>query len=185
MILDFFPVIIGQSIYDRDNFGYMYRKKSLTSFVLLVLEKSIDGYVRFEDFAYHHYRYRYGIPELKKSSLAKALKRLREGGLVELVSDEQLAFRITDRGREKAVLANLLVEDEKWDGKYRIVIFDIPEKRRVVRDLLRVKLKGWGFVPWQRSVWVTKKNCAKPLRNFIKSVGIKDWVMVIESDNVD
>lgn len=162
----------------------MYRKKSLTNFVLLALEKSVDGYVRFEDFAYHHYRYHYGIPELKKSSLAKALKRLREGGLIELVSDEQLAFRITGKGREKALLASLLIEEDKWDGKYRIVIFDIPEKRRIARDLLRIKLKNWGFVPWQRSVWVTKKACKKPLRDFIKQVGINDWVMVIESDDV-
>lgn len=162
----------------------MYRKKSLTNFVLLALEKSIDGYVRFEDFAYHHYRYHYGIPELKKSALSKALKRLRESGLVELVSDEQLAYRITDKGREKALLASLLIEEDKWDGKYRIVIFDVPEKRRIARDLLRIKLKNWGFVPWQRSVWVTKKNCTKTLRNFIKQVGIKDWVMVIESDDV-
>lgn len=163
----------------------MYRKKSLTNFVLLALEKSVDGYVRIEDFAYHHYRYQYGIPELKKSALSRTLKRLREGGLIEFTSDEQLAFRITDRGREKAVLAELMLDEGKWDGKYRIVIFDIPEKRRIARDLLRSKLKSWGFIQWQRSVWVTKKNCTKPLRDFIKQVGIKDWVIVIESDNVD
>lgn len=163
----------------------MYRKKSLTNLILLVLEKSVDGYVRIEDFAYHHYRYQYGIPELKKSALARALKRLRENGLIELISDEQLAFRLTDKGKEKAVLAEMLLDEGKWDGKYRIVIFDIPEKRRVARDLLRAKLKIWGFVSWQRSVWATKKNCTKPLREFIKQVGIKDWVIVIESDNVD
>lgn len=163
----------------------MGKKDSVGKFALLVLEKTVDGYVRFEDFANHYYRYHYGAPELKKSSLAKALKRLQEGGLIELVSDKQLAFRITDKGREKAVLAELLLEEDKWDGKYRIVIFDIPEKRRVARDLLRIKLKNWGFVPWQRSVWATKKNCTKTLRNFIKQVGIKDWVMIIESDDVD
>lgn len=159
-------------------------KRRITDFVLLTLEKSIDGYVRTEDFAYHHYRYHYGIPELKKTSLSQALKRLREGGLIELVSDEKLAYRLTDKGKEKAVLASLKFDNRKWDGKWRLVIFDIPEKRRQARDLLRSKLKQWEFKHFQQSVWGTKKNCTKPLKDFIKSVGIEDWVMVVESDNL-
>lgn len=156
--------------------------------MLLVLEKSVDGYVRFDDFINNPGRYAYGAGweyPLKKSEISRALKRLRENGLVDLIDDNELILRLTDKGKEKAVLANLLLEDEKWDGKWRIVIWDIPEKRRVARDFLRSKLKGWGFIPWQQSVWVTKKNCTKPLRDFIKQVGIKDWVRVIESDNVD
>lgn len=162
----------------------MGTKKSLTSFILLVLEKSIDGYVRFEDFAYHHYRYHYGAPELKKASLAQALKRLRERGLIDFVSDDQLAFRLTDKGKQKAVWESVFMEDKKWDGKWRLVIFDIPEKRRQARNLLRASLKNWGFKHWQQSVWATKKNCTEALRKFIKDVGIEDWVMVVESDNV-
>lgn len=166
----------------------MYRKKSLTNFILLALEKTVDGTVRLNDFinnpGYYNFYSGWDYP-LKKSDLAKTLKRLREKGWVDFVEDKELMVRLTDPGREKSVLANLLMEEGKWDGKYRIVIFDVPEKRRLARDLLRLKLKGWGFVPWQRSVWVTRKNCTKPLRDFIKQTGIKDWVIVIESDNVD
>ena len=159
-----------------------YRK--LTNLILLTLEKSIDGYIRFENFTYHHYRYKYGYPELKKASLAKALKRLRKGGFIEFIDDEQLIYRLTDKGREKAVLAELQSIGGKWDGKWRIVIFDIPEKRRSARDLFRYNLKSWGFTSWQQSVWVTKKNCTKVLRDYIKRIGIEDWVMVLETDNI-
>lgn len=159
-------------------------KRRITDFVLLSLEKSVDGYIRFEDFAYHHYRYHYGIPDLKKSALSQALKRLREGGLIELVSDEKLAYKITGKGKEKAMLVSLKFDEKEWDGKWRFCIFDVPEKRRQARDLLRSKLKQWGFVIFQQSVWGTKKNCTKALRDFIKSVGIEDWVMVVESDNI-
>lgn len=166
----------------------MYRKKSISNLILLLLEKSVDGYVRFDNLIHNPGFYSHGggwdYP-LKKSELARALKRLRENGFVDFVDDNKLIFRLTDKGKDKAILANLLIEDKKWDGKYRIVIFDIPEKRRVTRDILRAKLKGWGFIPWQQSVWVTKKNCTIPLRTFIKQVGIKDWVRVIESDNVE
>jgi len=65
------------------------------------------------------------------------------------------------------------------------VIFDIPEKKRAARDLLRHNLKSWGFTQWQQSVWVTKKNCTKSLRKYVSNMGIEDWVMIIESDNID
>lgn len=159
------------------------KKKAITNFVLYTLEKAVDGYIRFEDFTYNNYRYLYGAQEVKKSSLSKALKRLREKGFIELVSNEKLAYRITDKGRERAIQASLSLEDKKWDGIWRLVIFDIPETRKQARNLLRNKLKQWGFIPWQKSVWASKKNCTKPLRDFVKSVGIEDWVIILESNN--
>ena len=160
------------------------KRKTLTNLILLTLEKSIDGYVRFENFAYHNYRYLYGYPELKKAYLAKALKRLREEGFVELISDEELVFRLTDKGKDRVLWEKIKNSNKKWDGKWRIVVWDIPEKRRQARDLLRFKLKQLGFTRWQKSIWATKVDCAKALRDFIRQVGIEDWVMVIESDNI-
>ncbi|MCL4366442.1 hypothetical protein M1437_04405 [Patescibacteria group bacterium] len=162
-------------------------KRRITDFVLLSLEKSIDGYLRFEDFTsnpgFYAYHDGWEYP-LKKPALSQALRRLREGGLIELISDEKLAYKLTDKGKERAILASLNFSEKQWDGKWRLVIFDVPEKRRQARDLLRSKLKQWGFINFQQSVWGTKKNCTKALRDFIKNVGIEDWVMVVESDNI-
>ena len=164
--------------------NYGGRKNSMTNIILLALERAVDGSVRLADFGYHSYKYTYGIPELNKTKLSQALKRLREKGLVDFIDEEELVIRLTDSGREKAVIASLQQEDRKWDGRWRVVIFDIPEKRRAARDVLRYRLKQWGFTPWQKSVWVSRKNCTKPLRNYIKQIGIGDWVMVLESDNI-
>jgi DNA-binding transcriptional regulator PaaX len=166
----------------------MYRKKSLSNVVLLALEKSVDGVVRINDFARNTGYYAYGNGwnyPLDRSALSKTLKRLRENGLVDFTSDEKIAIRLTNSGKEKAVLAKLLLGEEKWDGKWRIVMFDIPEKRRLARDILRSKLKAWGFTQYQQSVWITKKDCAKLLKDFIRQVGIKDWVKVFEAQEID
>lgn len=160
-------------------------RKGLSNAILLALEKAVDGYVLLEDFAYNPGRYAYGDPDsLKKSSLAKAIKRLREGGLIEFVDDQKIAVRITQAGKDQAIWAKLNIEDSKWDGKWRMVIFDIPEKRRAARDLLRSKLKAWSFIRWQQSVWASKKNCTNELRQFIKFVRIEDWVKVLEATDV-
>lgn len=165
----------------------MGTKKSLTNFILLAFEKTTDGFVRFDHLINNPHLYAYygwWDRPLKKSSVAQALKRLRERGLIDFVSNDKMAFRLTDQGKQKAILASLTLDDKKWDGKWRVVVFDVPEKRRQARNLLRTSLKNWGFVKWQQSVWATKKNCTEALRNFIKNVGIEDWVLVLETDNV-
>lgn len=163
------------------------KKRKVTNLILLALEKAVDGYMRMDDlinnpgYYAHHGGWEY---PLNKASLSKALQRLREGGFIEQISDEELTLRLTDKGKEKAILAQLQSPVGSWDGKWRIVIFDIPEKRRAARDLLRYNLKSWGFTPWQKSVWTTKKDCTKPLRDYIKKIGIEDWVLVIESNDI-
>jgi phenylacetic acid degradation operon negative regulatory protein len=164
----------------------MNSHKSLRKLILLALEKSADGYYRFEDFAYNPEKYAfYGYPRpVKKSSLSQALYRLRTEGLIDFISNENIALKLTDKGKEQAVLVSLEEQEDDWDGIYRLVSFDIPEKRRVVRDLLRMKLKQWNFVGKQKSLWISKKNCTKALRKYIKQVGIENWVMVIETNDL-
>ncbi len=152
----------------------------MTNLVLLAIEKSIDGYVKFEDFIYNPLLER----PVKKSELAQVVKRLREKGFVEFTDDKELILRLTDSGKDRALWAKMRTGDKKWDRRWRLVIWDIPEKRRQARDLLRFKLKQLGFRKWQQSIWASKINCTKLLRDFIKQAGIEDWVMVIESDNI-
>ncbi|MBI3103683.1 CRISPR-associated endonuclease Cas2 [Candidatus Daviesbacteria bacterium] len=153
-------------------------KKSLTKAILLVLEKAVDGYVRLEDFTYHHYRYHYGYPNLKKSSLSQALKRLRESGLIEQVKlKNDVIIKLTQTGKE---LISDGSDEKEWDGKWRIVIFDIPEQKRVIRNLFRRNLKKWGFKHLQKSVWISKRNVFDKLEVYIKELGIEQWVIVME-----
>ncbi len=151
------------------------------------MEKSVDGLVRVGDILDnpHHYSFGAGFeyPQ-EKSALSKAIKRLRENGFVDFVSDKELILRLTDKGRSHALWTRLKFEDRKWDGKWRMVIWDIPEKRRKARDLLRHQLKQLGFEKIQNSVWASKKDCTLILKEYIKKVGIEDWVKVVESSSI-
>ena len=53
-----------------------------------------------------------------------------------------------------------------WDRNFRMIIFDIPESRRVARDSLREKMKELGCVKFNDSVWVYPYPCQKEI-NFI------------------
>lgn len=52
-----------------------------------------------------------------------------------------------------------LNKNKKWDGKWRVLIFDIPENRRFDRDNIRRALISIGFMRLQDSVWVYPYNC--------------------------
>ena len=51
------------------------------------------------------------------------------------------------------------LKDKKWDGKWRIITFDIPERLRRVRNQIRDILKRAGFVRLQNSTWIFPHDC--------------------------
>jgi DNA-binding transcriptional regulator PaaX len=53
----------------------------------------------------------------------------------------------------------VISEPAFWDGKWRVLMFDINERRRRVRDQLRRLLEGIGFLRIQDSVWVYPYPC--------------------------
>lgn len=160
-------------------------KGKLSHTILLALEKTVDGYIRLEDFLYKTHIYAKGYERpLKKSEFSQALKRLRERGLIEqdLIDEGKIIFKLTELGRD--ILGVKTFNEFDWDGIWRIVVFDIPEEKRRIRNLFRRKLKHWGFILWQQSVWVTKNNVTNKLRSLIDELGIGQWVAVLESANI-
>lgn len=163
----------------------VFKKGSLSEAILLALEKAVDGYVRLEDFTYNSHLYAYcgrWGRSLPKSVLSQAIKRLREKKLVEQdVDEDKIIFKLSKLG--KGILQVHNFKEEDWDGRLRIVIFDIPENKRTVRNLFRRRLVQWGFTRWQQSVWLTKMDVTDQLRKLITNLEIDKWVSVIESDD--
>ena len=89
-----------------------------------------------------------------------ALKRLADKGLIVFIEKDGKKFaRLTTAGEDAIRLEEKIVSmkthrPKKWDGKWRMVIFDIPEQRRKVRGRLREIMQEVGFVRLQDSVWI-------------------------------
>ncbi|OGK29397.1 CRISPR-associated endonuclease Cas2, partial [Candidatus Roizmanbacteria bacterium RIFCSPHIGHO2_12_41_18] len=86
-------------------------------------------------------------------------------GLAEIV--------LTKDGETKAIRFKIdeikIKKPAKWDGEWRVVIFDIPEKFKKAREALRNKLKDLGFVKLQESVFIFPYECEDEI-NFITEV---------------
>jgi len=77
--------------------------------------------------------------------------------------DDKRYLSVTSAGRkalefEQAKIA-LKNQKKKWDGRWRMVAFDIPERRKAVRFRLCAVMREIGFVRLQNSVWVYPYDC--------------------------
>ncbi|MDO8593805.1 MAG: CRISPR-associated endonuclease Cas2 [bacterium] len=95
----------------------------------------------------------------------QALYRLKDKKLITFskIEGRRPIVHLTERGESeimKIILRQYKIsETAVWDGKWRVVIFDIREKRRRVRQRLRVLLTGAGMIRLQDSVWVHPYPC--------------------------
>ena len=96
-----------------------------------------------------------------KDTINKSVERLLQVGLI--AREKGGILDLTPKGRKR--LSEIeradyqLPKPNKWDGRWRLVSFDITEKRKDVRNLLRATLGSVGFVHLHHSVWVYPHDC--------------------------
>lgn len=101
-----------------------------------------------------------------KQRIREAAHHLKKKGLVEFKrKDDRVYLRITEKGRQKllSLLLGPLPKPKRWDYKWRLVIFDIPEKKRAIRGRARSIVSNFGFVRLQDSVWAYPYDCEEAI----------------------
>ena len=87
-------------------------------------------------------------------------KRLIKQGFI---TYENNFLRLTKKGEERLLKLEAsnyqIPKPKRWDGKWRVLIFDIKENRKTIRDKVRRTLDSLGFVRLQDSVWVFPYDC--------------------------
>lgn len=100
-------------------------------------------------------------PKVVRDRLFHIIWRLKKRGLIQQNSDGKLS--LTTKGKNflsRHQLKNLdIAKPKRWDGKWRVVAFDVWEMRRSARDLLRKSLENFGFIKLQNSLWIYPYDC--------------------------
>jgi len=167
---------------------------SLTKEFLKALGQGLDLIQEISDARYLPYKLIWGDLEGRydKTALKMSLGRaVKKGFIKKQIRQEEVYLALTELGRQLLVkdkpglALKPELKDEGWDGRYRLVIFDIPEKDRFIRDRLREQLKNLGAVGWQKSVWVTTKDITKAVNDLVKSNGLEDYILMIEVEELN
>lgn len=115
--------------------------------------------------------------------LKQILKRMHQQKLVEITEKDGVpVVSISENGRRKLLKFNLeeiVLKDKKWDGKWRIIIYDIYTSKRWERELFRRTLKKLNFFKLQRSVYLTPYKCYEEIEYLRQVCNIGEEVIVL------
>ncbi len=133
------------------------------------------------------------LKEIDARNLRRSMGRLCLQKLVEEVylPDGSFKLVLTEAGKRQARIQLLFGKSirfrnpKRWDKKWRIVMFDIPEKEKKFRDILREHLRELRFYKLQHSVFVSPYPCEKPLLELAALYKAGPYVRVVTAERID
>jgi len=128
--------------------------------------------------------------KLKTFEINQSIKRLLARGLLEIKEERNHKhLEFTEIGRQMLLKYQMegLAKDKpkKWDRKYRVVIFDISEQLKKIRDRLRDTLRSFGFIQLQASVWVYPYECQDIISLLKQYLNLKGEVIYITAESIE
>lgn len=126
----------------------------------------------------------------RKYAIKTAFSRMIQKGYITLEKRNGVSYaRLTPKGEHIATMfhegALAPKKPKVWDGKWRLLIFDIPEHKRAVRSKIRIALRAIGFVRLQNSVWAYPYDCEDFIILLKADFKIGKEVLYIIADSVE
>jgi DNA-binding transcriptional regulator PaaX len=128
--------------------------------------------------------------KFNKGEFNRTIKRLNKIGFIDIsIIEGKQVIKLSKKGKQQAV--DYILDDieikrpAKWDKKWRIVIFDIPETKKRTREAFKRRLLQLGFGQIQKSVYVLPYQCEKELEYIVSVYGIKMYVSYILAEFID
>ncbi len=127
----------------------------------------------------------------KKYYVDAAIEKLYKRGLIETVkkANGEKYVKLTSEGKKQLFKFEFeglsKHKPNKWDKKYRVVIFDIKENLRFSRDDLRRMLMNFGFVRLQNSVWVYPYPCEGAINLLKANLEMGDEVVYMKVESIE
>ena len=120
-------------------------------------------------------------------SYKNSVYNLSRRGAIEIIDKNGKRFlKLTRKGELEVLLAKAkMPKQEKWDGKWRMFIFDIPESAKVQRNQLRSLLKKNNFKKLQASVYVNPYPLNREAVIYLKQTGLMDYIRIIKVEEMD
>lgn len=122
--------------------------------------------------------------------LRKVVQRMHKQGylLIKNYGNEERVI-LTDKGRYELLRyqsrEKKLPIAKKWDGKWRIVIFDIKEEYHWLRDKVREQIQQFGFQKLQQSVWVYPYECEELVTLLKADCRMGEELLYIVADDIE
>lgn len=101
-------------------------------------------------------------------------------------------YSLQEKSVDRAIMAFIEAESalnsfrsERWDGGWRIIIFDVPETKRSYRNKLRDVIRKAGFKQIQSSIWAYPFPVPPYLKDILTDEHIKPYIRFITANNIE
>lgn len=179
----------------KRSFTQKFFEKGLntTAYILFYLKEIGEGSLRELPSSYPQFKLikqMFGVdsrvPKLKKETVKTNLYRLKKQGLI-TKDPKRKIYYLTDKGKEfvSYIEDRYLILKKPWDGKVRIVIFDIPEEKKGWREWIRQELLLLRFHQLQKSVYIGKHPLSESFYKEIAKAGLLRYVFVFTAGEID
>ncbi|MEK9173146.1 MAG: CRISPR-associated endonuclease Cas2 [Patescibacteria group bacterium] len=129
--------------------------------------------------------------KINREALLQAIKSLYRSSLIDFkeLGGGKIRMILSKSGKSRVLefdADNLKIKKPlDWDGKWRIVIFDIPKDMKKAREVLRFHLKKLGFYGLQKSVFVLPFPCWDEIEFLVELYDLKPFVRQVLAIKVD
>jgi|SRR3989344_3386777 len=116
-----------------------------------------------------------------KYAFSKLIYRLKSRNYIRVKNLKgKQAIMLTKEGLDKVLKASFAIKDRKkrTDGKWTMLIFDVPEKYRKARDLLRSILHNLDYKMFQQSVWITPYDVSEKTEQLLQMYSLDEFVKI-------
>jgi phenylacetic acid degradation operon negative regulatory protein len=128
---------------------------------------------------------------INEKNLNRTINKLYKSKLIDkkINRNGTISLKLTDQGKAKVLTFSIekmkIKKMERWDGKWRLVLFDIPESKKRLRDLLRNSLKNIGFHEFQKSAFICPNKCEDEVNFLIEYYDLRKYVRFIVAKQID
>lgn len=128
--------------------------------------------------------------EYYESSIKEEVDRLLRKGKVDVREvGGKTEVRITEKGKTEVIKNAMgelgIIKPDVWDGKWRMVFFDVEELNRGKRDLFRKWLVKLGLRKMQKSVWVYPYSLEKEIKFLREVLGVPHGVKLVTAERIE
>ena len=127
--------------------------------------------------------------EVNKKDLGRIVKRLEKQQMIAIREvGNKISIEITEKGKRRLLeydFENIKLKAKKRDGRWRIIIFDIPEDKKRNRDAFRKKLIQIGCIRLQDSVFISAFPCKDEIDFLVHFLEVSDFVTVATLNEIE
>jgi len=113
---------------------------------------------------------------------------LRRKGYVKATTNSagKKFLQLTQKGQIELLMAKAWRrQNQLWDGKWRLFMFDIPEATDDKRDKLRRLLKTAGYVKLQASIYINPYPLNREAVTYLKKTELIDYIRIGRLEELD